>query len=671
MNLLIGLAGNQNSGKTTLFNQLTGSNQHVGNFPGVTVERKEGAIKKQKDAVLVDLPGIYSLSPYSAEEVVTRDFLIKDRPDAIINIVDATNIERNLYLTLQLMELNIPMVIALNMMDEVKKSGNSINTLTLEKELGVPVVPISASKNEGISELVDRVLHTARTQSKPARIDFCTGAVHKAIHSIAHIIEDKAQKAGYSARFAATKLIEGDQPLEESLALSPNECDIIGHVADEMEQALHTDREAAMADMRYAFIEKLIARAVTQINETDEYLRSVKIDAVLTHRLFAIPVFLLIMLGVFWLTFELIGPVLQDALGAGIDAFTAAAARALESARVSVWMRSLLIDGVFAGVGSVLSFLPIIVLLFFFLSLLEDSGYMARVAFVMDKLLRRIGLSGRSFVPMLVGFGCSVPAIMATRTLASERDRKMTIILTPFMSCSAKLPIYALFTAAFFPEHGALVMISLYLLGLLVAILSGLLLKSTIYRGNPVPFVMELPAYRMPSLRSILLHMWEKAKDFLQRAFTVIFVATIVIWFLQSYDFGFNMVADSSHSMLARLGSFLAPVFSPLGFGDWRASTAVVTGLLAKETVVSTFAVLLGVGKDQLPIVLGSMYSPLAALSMSAFCLLYMPCVAALAAARRELGSFRSAFFAAAYQTGAAWITAFVIYQGGRLLGLG
>lgn len=671
MNLLIGLAGNQNSGKTTLFNQLTGSNQHVGNFPGVTVERKEGAIKKQKDAVLVDLPGIYSLSPYSAEEVVTRDFLIKDRPDAIINIVDATNIERNLYLTLQLMELNIPMVIALNMMDEVKKSGNSINTLTLEKELGVPVVPISASKNEGISELVDRVMQTARTQTKPARIDFCTGAVHKAIHSIAHIIEDKAQKAGYSARFAATKLIEGDQPLEASLALSPNECDIIGHVTDEMEQALHTDREAAMADMRYAFIGKLIARAVTQINETDEYLRSVKIDAVLTHRLFAIPVFLLIMLGVFWLTFELIGPVLQDSLGAGIDAFTAAAARALESARVSMWMRSLLIDGVFAGVGSVLSFLPIIVLLFFFLSLLEDSGYMARVAFVMDRLLRRIGLSGRSFVPMLVGFGCSVPAIMATRTLASERDRKMTIILTPFMSCSAKLPIYALFTAAFFPEHGALVMISLYLLGLLVAILSGLLLKSTIYRGNPVPFVMELPAYRMPSLRSILLHMWEKAKDFLQRAFTVIFVATIVIWFLQSYDFGFNMVANSAHSMLARLGSFLAPVFSPLGFGDWRASTAVVTGLLAKETVVSTFAVLLGVGKDQLPIVLGSMYSPLAALSMSAFCLLYMPCVAALAAARRELGSFKSAFFAAAYQTGAAWITAFVIYQGGRLLGLG
>ncbi len=671
MSLLIGLAGNQNSGKTTLFNQLTGSNQHVGNFPGVTVERKEGGIKRQKDAVLVDLPGIYSLSPYSSEEVVTRDFLIHDRPDAIINIVDATNIERNLYLTLQLMELGLPMVIALNMMDEVKKSGNSINTLALEKELGVPVVPISASKNEGISELIDRVMRTAHEQTKPARIDFCTGAVHKAIHAIAHIVEDNAKKAGYSPRFAATKLIEGDEPLEISLGLSQNERDIIGHVADEMEQSLHTDREAAMADMRYTFIERLIARTVTKNNETDEYLRSVKIDAVLTHRLFAIPIFLLIMLSVFWLTFELIGPVLQDAMNSGIDTLTMITEHALESAQVSEWMRSLLIDGVFAGVGSVLSFLPIIVLLFFFLSLLEDSGYMARVAFVMDRLLRRIGLSGRSFVPMLVGFGCSVPAIMATRTLASERDRKMTIILTPFMSCSAKLPIYALFTAAFFPRHGALVMISLYLLGLLVAILSGLLLKSTVFRGNPVPFVMELPAYRMPSLRSILLHMWEKAKDFLQRAFTVIFIATIVIWFLQNYDFGFNMVADSAHSMLARFGSLIAPIFAPMGFGDWRASTAIVTGLLAKETVVSTFAVLLGVGKDQLPVVLGSMYTPLAAFSMCCFCLLYMPCVAALAAARRELGSLKSAVFAAAYQTGAAWFVAFVIYQGGRLLGLG
>ena len=554
MSYLLALAGNQNCGKTTLFNALTGSNQHVGNFPGVTVEKKEGPIRKYKDAVLVDLPGIYSLSPYTSEEVVTRDFLIKEHPDAIINIVDATNLERNLYLTLQLMELNIPMILALNMMDEVRASGNSIHIKKLSEQLGIPVIPISAAKGEGISDLLDVVIKTVHDKKPTQKMDFCQGAVHRAIHSIAHIIEDHAQAAGYPTRFAATKLVEGDEPMFKALDLDMGDIHIIDHIVEQMEEELGTDREAALADMRYSYIEDLCAQCVVKHQETREQLRSEKIDQVLTSKYFGIPVFLLIMLVIFWLTFSVIGAPLQDLLGAWIDQFTAWLSATLTGMQVTPWLVSLIIDGVCAGVGSVLSFLPIIVLLFFFLSLLEDSGYMARVAFVMDKLLRKIGLSGRSFVPMLIGFGCSVPAIMATRTLSSDRDRKMTIVLTPFMSCSAKLPIYGMITAAFFPDHAALVMVSLYVLGIVVAILSGLLLKKTIFQGNSVPFVMELPAYRLPDAKSVLLHMWEKAKDFLHKAFTIIFIASIVIWFLQSFDWRLNMVADSADSILDRLG---------------------------------------------------------------------------------------------------------------------
>ncbi len=668
--ITIALIGNQNSGKTTLFNQLTGSNQHVGNFPGVTVEKKEGTIKKGKYINIVDLPGIYSLSPYTSEEVVTRDFLIRDKPDAVINIVDATNIERNLYLTLQLMELHIPTVIALNMMDEVRACGNSIDIDKLEQELRIPIVPIVANKNEGVSELVHQTVHVAETHSLPERLDFCTGPVHKAIHAIAHLVEDKAVERGIPVRFAATKLVEGDEPMIRGLSLNENETDILGHIVSEMEQELGMDREAALADMRYQYIEKLASEAVHKVGETKEHLRSVKIDAVLTHRYFALPIFLGIMALIFWLTFGIIGGTLSELLTVAIEWITSVTDSALSAAGVSAPVHSLIINGIFAGVGSVLSFLPVILTLFFFLSLLEDTGYMARIAFVMDKLLRKIGLSGRSFVPMLIGFGCSVPAIMSTRTLSSSRDRKMTIIITPFMSCSAKLPIYALFTAAFFPRHQVPVMILLYLLGIATAVVSALFLKKTLFRGNPVPFVMELPAYRLPTFRSTMLHIWDKAKDFLRKAFTIIFVATIVIWLLQSFDTRFNMVENSGDSMLAIIGKAVAPVFVPLGFGDWRASTALLTGLSAKEAVVSTFAVLTGAGNGEaLQAVLTGMFTPAAAFSFLVFTLLYMPCVAALAATKRELGA-KGAVFAVCFQTGTAWLAAFIIYTAAHLIGL-
>ena len=669
--MVFALIGNQNCGKTTLFNQLTGSNQHVGNFPGVTVEKKEGVIKKAQSATVVDLPGIYSLSPYTAEEVVTRDFLIKEKPDAIINIVDATNIERNLYLTLQLIELNLPMVLALNMMDEVTASGGSIEVKKLEQALGIPVVPISASKNEGVSELVDRAVKTAQAQIRPQKMDFCSGEVHRAIHGVAHLIEDHCTATGTPLRFAATRLVEGDELTEQALKLNQNEIETLEHIAKEMEDALGTDREAALADMRYQFIEKISADTVHKPGETREQQRSIAIDRVLTHKYFAIPIFLCIMGVVFWLTFGVIGSFLSDVMAVGIQTVTVWTDTLLTHWGINPMVHSLIIDGIYAGVGSVLSFLPIIVVLFFFLSMLEDSGYMARVAFVMDKLLRKIGLSGRSFVPMLIGFGCSVPAIMATRTLASERDRKMTIMLTPFMSCSAKLPIYAVFTAAFFPEHAALVMIALYVLGMVVGILYGLVLKRFCFKGEPVPFVMELPAYRLPSGKSILLHKWEKAKDFLHKAFTIIFVATIVIWFLQSFDFKLNMVADSANSMLAAIGALIAPVFAPLGFGNWKVSTALLTGLTAKEAVVSTLAVLMGVGDSAaLTPLLSQMFTPLTAFVFLCFTLLYMPCVAALAAVRREMGSGKDAALAMLAQTGIAWLVAFVVLRIGLLFGL-
>lgn len=665
--MVFALAGNQNCGKTTLFNQLTGSNQHVGNFPGVTVERKEGAIRGYKDVLVVDLPGIYSLSPYTSEEIVTRDYLLTGHPEGIINIVDATNIERNLYLSMQLIELNIPMVIALNMMDEVRANGSSIDIKGLQEELGVPVVPISASKNEGVDELIEKAVAIAEAKQKPRRLDFCSGAVHRAIHAIAHLVEDHAERIGVPARFAATKLVEGDQPMIEKLRLSDNEKEMLEHSVTEMERDLGTDREAALADMRYTFIEKLCADTVVKNGESKGYLRSVRIDEFLTHKYFAIPIFLGIMMLVFWLTFGVIGSFLSDLLTVGIDSVTQLASDGLTAYGINLVVHSLVIDGVFAGVGSVLSFLPIIVTLFFFLSILEDSGYMARVAFVMDKLLRKIGLSGRSFVPMLIGFGCSVPAIMATRTLSSDRDRKMTIFLTPFMSCSAKLPIYAIFTATFFPKYGALAMILLYLSGMVVGILCGLVLKSTLFRGKPVPFVMELPNYRLPSAKSVVLLMWDKAKDFLTRAFTVIFVATIIIWFLQSFDTRLNVVVDSANSMLAMIGKWISPVFAPLGFADWRASTALITGFTAKEAVVSTFAVLTGVGSGALPRALEVMFTPLSAASFLAFTLLYTPCVAAVSAVRREMNSGFSAFIMVVGQTAIAWVTAFLVYQLGSL----
>ena len=662
MSILIALAGNQNCGKTTLFNQLTGSNQHVGNFPGVTVEHKEGKVKGEKAMSVVDLPGIYSLSPYTPEEIVSRDFIIKQNPDAIINIVDATNLQRNLYLTLQLLELNKPMVIALNMMDEVRANDITIDIKKLSAEIGVPVVPISAAKNQGVEELVEELRRVIKSKELPRRTDFCEGEVHKALHAAKHLIEDHAAAAGYPARFAASKLIEGDEPLTRALELDESDKDILQHIIDQMEEGTGTDREAALADMRYRFIEKLFEEVVSKTSSTREMQRSVKIDRVLTHKIWAIPIFIGIMAFIFYLTFGPIGGFLSGAFEDGIAFATDVTNNALVDAGVSEWMRSFVIDGAFTGVGTVLSFLPIILILFFFLSILEDSGYMARVAFVMDSSLRKIGLSGRSFVPMLIGFGCSVPAIMSARTLASERDRKLTILITPFMSCGAKVPIYALFTAAFFAQYQGLVMTSLYVLGILVAILTGLIFKKTLFRGNPVPFVLELPAYRLPSIKSVLLHMWDKAKDFLVRAFTIIFLASIVIWFLQSFDLRFNFVTDNSTSILADIGRAVAPIFAPLGFGTWQASTALITGLTAKETVISTLSVLTG-GEQMLT----SLFTPLAAYSFLAFVLLYMPCIAAVATTKRELGT-KNAVFTIIYQTLSAWVVAFLIFQIGSLL---
>ncbi len=666
--MVIALIGNPNSGKTTLFNQLTGSSQHVGNFPGVTVEKKEGTIRRHKEALVVDLPGIYSLSPYSSEEVLTRDFVLEERPDVVLNIVDATSIERSLYLTLQLMELQTPMVLALNMMDEMEKCGSTVDIQSLEHALGIPVVPIAASKNQGVDELIDRVVQAGKEKPPVPKLDFCTGEVHKAIHAIMHLIEPQAAQSGIPTRFAATKLVEGDEPMQKRLRLADNEKHIINHAVEAMEKALGTDREAALADMRYTYIQKLCQTMVNRPEETQEQQRSTHIDVVLTHRFLAIPIFLCIMMTIFYLTFGPVGSILSDVFGTLVDSAVAWTGRGLAALKVNELVVSLVMDGALTGISSVLSFLPTILVLFFFLSMLEDSGYMARVAFVMDKLLRKIGLSGRSFVPMLIGFGCSVPAIMATRTLASERDRKMTILLTPFMSCSAKLPIYALFTEAFFTQHKALVMIGLYALGILTGIVYGLLCKNTLFRGQPVPFVMELPPYRIPSPKSVFLHMWERAKDFIRKAFTIIFVSTIAIWALQTFDFRFNVVQDGSLSMLASLGRLLAPVFSPLGFGDWRASTALVTGLTAKEAVVSTFAVLMGVsGREGLAVTMGQLFTPLTALSFLCFTLLYMPCLAAMAAVRRELGGWRHAVLAMGVQTAWAWLVTFMLYNVVRL----
>ena len=667
--MIFALAGNQNCGKTTLFNQLTGSNQHVGNFPGVTVERKSGEIIGLKGFSIVDLPGIYSLSPYTSEETVTRDFLLKNKPDGIINIVDATNIERNLYLTLQLIELQIPMVVALNMMDEVLANHGSIDIQQLKDALGVPVIPISAVKKQGLSELVETAADTAENRIRPERIDFCTGATHRAIHAISHLIEDHTLRLGIPTRFAATKLVEGDEPMFSILKLTPNEYDMIEHAVKELESELFTDREAALADMRYQFIEETCAVCVTKTGESREYRRSVVLDNVLTHKIWAIPAFLCIILTVFWLTFGVVGTKLSEILVLGIDWLSGVVDTALSAYGLNPVVHSLIIGGIFTGVGAVLSFIPIIVTLFFFLSILEDSGYMARVAYVMDKPLRKIGLSGRSFVPMLMGFGCTVPAVMSTRTLASERDKRMTILLTPFMSCSAKLPIYAMFTAAFFRENQALVMISLYVAGILLGVLSGYVMKKTVYRGASVPFVMELPNYRFPSVKTVAILLWEKAKDFIQRAFTLIFIATIIIWFLQSFDIRLNVVEDGADSMLAMIGRFICGVFAPVGFTDWRAVTGLITGFVAKEAVISTLAVLTGAGAAELGATLRSMFTPLSALSFLAFTLLYTPCIAAVSTVKREWGNYSGTIFVLVYQTGLAWLIAFLVYQAGRLLG--
>lgn len=656
--LTFALAGNQNCGKTTLFNQLTGSNQHVGNFPGVTVDRKSGAIRNNPNTEVTDLPGIYSMSPYTSEEIVTRQFIIGEKPTGIINIVDATNIERNLYLTMQLMELDTPMVLALNMMDEMRGNGGTVRINKMEAMLGIPVVPISAAKNEGVDELVDHALHVAKYQERPGRMDFCSeedhgGAVHRCIHGILHLIEDHAKAAGIPVRFAATKLVEGDQRIEAALKLDQNEKEMIGHIIVQMEQERGLDRAAAIADMRFHFIHQLVEQTVVKPRQSKEQLRSARIDRFLTGRYTAIPAFVGIMALVFYLTFGVIGLALQNLLEVGIDALTAAGDSTLTAWNVNAAVHSLVIDGIFTGVGSVLSFLPIIVTLFFFLSLLEDTGYMARVAFVMDKLLRRIGLSGRSIVPMLIGFGCTVPGVMASRTLPSERDRKMTILLTPFMSCSAKLPIYSLFAAAFFPEHAALVMVSLYFLGIAVGILMAILLKSSVFKGEAVPFVMELPNYRLPGLKNVVQLLWEKARDFLQRAFTVIFVATIIIWFLQSFDLRLSLTADPQQSILAWLASGIAPLFAPLGFADWRVSTALITGFMAKESVVSTLTILYGSSAA-----FAAALSPAAAAPLLVFCLLYTPCIAAAASVKRELGG-KWAFIMVANQCIVAWLAAF------------
>ena len=662
--MIFALAGNQNCGKTTLFNALTGSNQHVGNFPGVTVDQKSGEVKGYKDCSVVDLPGIYSLRTYTQEEIVTRDFILNQKPDGIINIVDATNIERNLYLTLQLLTLRVPMVLALNMMDEVRANGGTVDVQKLSEDLGIPVVPITAAQGEGVSELMDRAVETAKNRVLPKVYDFCAAdsPVHRCVHAVVHLIEDHAERLGLPTRFCATKLIEGDEAMADRLELDQNERELLEHCVVQMETENGLDRNASLADMRYSFIEKVTADAVVKCQESREHKRSVKLDRMLTGKYTALPVFFGIMLLIFYLTFNVIGQGLSDLLAAGIDYVTAGVDGALTAYGINPVVHSLIIDGIFAGVGSVLSFLPIIVTLFFFLSILEDTGYMARVAFVMDKLLRKIGLSGRSIVPMLIGFGCSVPAIMATRTVSSDRDRKMTILLTPYMSCSAKIPIYGFFTAAFFTEHKALVMISLYVLGMAVGVLAALVMKNTAFKGKPVPFVMELPNYRLPSAKSVGLLLWEKAKDFLQRAFTVIFLATVVIWFLQSFDTRLNVVTDSADSLLALIGQWLAVLFKPLGFGDWRCATALISGFIAKESVVSTLEVLLG------GVAITSLFTVRSAVSFLVFTLLYTPCVAAVATIRRELGSGLKTVGVVVMQCAVAWLAAYAAFLIGGLL---
>ncbi len=668
--MILALAGNQNCGKTTLFNALTGSNQHVGNFPGVTVDQKIGDVKGEKSCQVVDLPGIYSLRPYTQEEIVTRDFIINQKPDGIINIVDATNIERNLYLTLQLLELCVPMVLALNMMDEVNSNGGTVNIEKMSELLGIPVVPISASKGEGVSELIDKAVSTAKSKQKPKVWDFCSAEspVHRCIHAVVHLIDDHAERAGLPARFCTSKLIEGDRDIEDRLELDENERELLEHCIVEMEDESGLDRNAALAAMRYDFIESVVSDSVVKAHESREHRRSMAIDKVLTGKYTALPVFFGVMFLVFWLTFGVIGSALSDLLALGIDSFTSLADRALTAYGINPIVHSLVIDGIFAGVGSVLTFLPLIVVLFFFLSILEDTGYMARVAFVMDRALRKIGLSGRSFVPMLIGFGCSVPAIMATRTVSSDRDRKMTILLTPYMSCSAKIPIYAVFATAFFPNHKALVMISMYVVGIVLSVLLALILKNTAFKGNPVPFVMELPNYRLPSPKSVVLLLWDKAKDFLQRAFGIIFIATIIIWFLRSFDTRLNVVENSADSLLALIGRFIAPVFAPLGFGDWRAATSLISGFTAKEAVISTMAVLLETNLSNLGGALSEIFTPLTAVSFLVFTLLYTPCVAAVASIRRELGSKLQTLGVVLLQCTVAWICALAVYQVGGLL---
>lgn len=674
--LTFALAGNQNCGKTTLFNQLTGANQHVGNFPGVTVDRKDGTIKNHPEATVTDLPGIYSLSPYSSEEIVTRDFLIKDKPSGIINIVDASNLERNLCLTMQLMELGIPMVLALNMMDEVRENGGSIRVNELEQILGIPVIPISAVKNEGIDELVSHALHVARFMEKPGRIDFCTdsvdkkdpvGAVHRCIHAVVHMIEPEAKQSGLPLRFAATKLIENDVPIEKLLNLTDDKKQAFEHIVSVMEDETGLDREAAISNMRFSFIEKMCQKTVVRPHESKEHKRSMKIDRLLTGRYTAIPCFIAIMALIFVMTFNLVGAWLSDLMSLGVDSVISLIDNALTAVQINPVVHSLVVDGICNGVGSVISFLPTIVTLFFFLSILEDTGYMARVAFVMDKLLRKIGLSGRSFVPMLIGFGCSVPAIMSTRTLSSERDRKMTILLTPFMSCSAKLPIYSLIISVFFPrQYQALVMVGLYIFGIICAIIYALILKSTKFKGEPVPFVMELPNYRLPSAKSVVHLIWEKAKGFIEKAFTIIFVASIIIWFLQTFDARFNVAESPEQSLLAMIGRLVAPIFAPLGFGDWRVSTALITGFTAKESVVSTLTVLMG-GDAEL---VSTLFTPFTAAVFLVFTLLYTPCVAAIATVKREMGGTKAAVATVIIQCAIAWCVAFLIHAVGLAFGL-
>lgn len=656
------LIGNQNCGKTTLFNRLTGSKQHVGNFPGQTMEDKSGVLKNHEGEIIIDLPGIYSLSPYSHEEIITRDFLLQQKPDCIINMIDANTIERSLYLSLQLIELGIPMVIALNMMDVIYNNGGTIKIKELSAALGVPVVPITASKNEGIEELIHGAIYTASHRIYPAKQDFCSGAIHRTLHAIYHLVEDHAEKAGISPRFVATKLVEGDKPLLDMLQLNENELDMIDHSIHELEQEMDTDRKAAIADMRYEFIENVCRQTVIKPLNNYEHTRSIKIDRVLTHKYFAIPIFLCIMLFIFWMTFSVIGTPLSNLISAGFNSLSEWLSVCFREYGLNPIVQSLIINGAITGIGTVLSFVPIVVTLFLFLSLLEDTGYMARVAFIMDKLLRKIGLSGRSFVPMLIGFGCSVPAIIATRSLPSARDRRMTILLTPFMSCSAKLTVYAVFTAAFFRENQALIMLFLYVFGVLMAIIIGLIAKKTFFRGEPIPFVMELPNYRLPTFKSTIMLLWDKAWDYISQVFTVIFLASIVIWFLQTFDTRLNVVADSSQSILAILGQFIAPLFTPLGFNDWRVATALISGFISKETIVSSFAVLMGTGTTGLAASLAQIFTPLTALVFLVFSLLYTPCVATIAVIRKEMQSRLTAMGVIIFQIAVAWLAAYVVY---------